>query len=160
MKKVRITTTNSKGKSFKIFSSPEAIYVWMNDPDMQDDDYMDPTVGNLVHLKKGEVMEVEWCGCEFVYENNSLLFRADYIRLGKLISEPTIFTEGKKIVGIQDGWITSDIIDFKSGTNELTKTTKLTSRSKHKFDLDELFSAREAYDEIEDEGPVGQKTLH
>ena len=160
MKKVRITTTDSKGKNFKIFNSPEAIYVWMNDPDLQDDDYMDPTVGNVVHLKKGEVMEVEWCGCEFIYEKESLLFRADYIRLGKQISEPTIFTEGKKIVGIQDGWVTSDIINFKSGTDKLMKTTKLTPRSKHKFDLEELFSAREAYEEMEDEEPEGQRTLH
>lgn len=147
MKKVRITTTRgSKGKDFKIFNSPESLYVWLNDPDLQEEDYLDPTLGNIVHLKRGEIMEVEWCGFEYVYEDGRLQFRADYVRIGKLISMPTAFLDNKEIVGIQDGWVTSDIISHKNKIDESTRVTKLTNRSKHRFDLDELFAAREAYD--------------
>jgi hypothetical protein len=162
MKKVRITVSKgSRGKDFKIFNSPESLYVWLNDPDLQLDPEMDPSLGNVVRLKQGEVMEAEWCGCEFVYEEDELLFRADYIRIGKLISAPTFFSGGKNVVGIQDGWIMSDTIAFKSYTDGLTRTTKLTPRSRHKFDLDELFSAREAYDSMEeDEEQNQEKTLH
>lgn len=151
MKKVRITVNKgSKGKSFNIFNSPESLYVWLNDDELQEDE-LDPSLGNTIHLKKGEVMEVEWCGCEYIYEHDRLLFRADYIRIGKLISTPSFFSRGKNVVGIQDGWIIDDIISFKSQSDDLTKTTKLTSRSKHKFNLDELFLARKSYDEAEDE---------
>lgn len=152
MKKVRITTTRgSKGKNFKIFNSPESLYVWLNDPELQEDDDLDPSLGNVVHLKRGEIMEVEWCGFEHVYEENRLQFRADYIRIGKLISMPATFLDNKEIVGIQDGWVTSDIISHKSKIDEFTRTTKLTPRSKHRFDLDELFAAREAYDSTYDQ---------
>jgi hypothetical protein len=152
MKKVRITVNKGvSGKAFKIFNSPESLYVWLNDPELQQDDELDVSLGNVVYLKKGEFMEAEWCGCEFLYEDNKLQFRADYIRIGKLISSPTSFLKGKNIVGIQDGWVLDDTISFKSGTDGLTKTMKLTSRSKHKFDLDELFAARIAYDEMEEE---------
>lgn len=161
MKKVRITVSKgSKGKDFRIFNSPESLYVWLNDPDLQTDDDLDPSLGNIVSLKRGEVMEVEWCGCEFMYENDVLLFRADYIRIGKLISEPTFFSGGKSVVGIQDGWVTSDMISFKSSVNDSTKTTKLTTKSKHKFDLDELFAAREAYDELSHEEVEESKIFH
>lgn len=152
MKKVRITVSKgSKGKAFKVFNSPESLYVWLNDPELQEDDYLDSSLGNIVYLRRGEIMEAEWCGCEFIYEEGRLNFRADYIRLGKLISSPTIFTGGKNVVGIQDGWVLDDTIAFKSYSDGLTRTTKLTERSKHRFDLDELFSAREAYDELEEE---------
>lgn len=151
MKKVRITVTRgSQGKYFNIFNSPESLYVWLNDPELQERK-LDSSLGNTIHLKKGEVMEVEWCGCEYIYEQDKLLFRADYIRIGKLISTPGFFSKGKNVVGIQDGWIVDDIIAFKSGTDDATRTTKLTTRSKHKFNLDELFLARKSYDEIEED---------
>jgi hypothetical protein len=152
MKKVRITTTRgSKGKNFKIFNSPESLYVWLNDPELQEDEDLDPTLGNIVNLRKGEVMEVEWCGFEHIYEDGRLQFRADYVKIGKLISVPVSFLDNKEIVGIQDGWVTSDILSCKSKTDESTKIVKLTARSKHRFNLDELFMAREAYDSTYDQ---------
>ena len=152
MKKVRITVSRgSQGKAYRIFNSPESLYVWLNDPELQEEPDLDPSLGNVVFLRQGEVMEVEWCGFENVYEDNRLQLRADYIRIGKLISSPTFFTGGKEVVGIQDGWITEDIVACRTSKDSDTRTTKLTPRSRHKFDLDELFSAREAYNELEDD---------
>lgn len=151
MKKVRITINKGHtDKEFKIFNSPESLYVWLNDTELQEEN-LDSSIGNIVNLKKGEIMEVEWRGCEYIYENDKLLFRADYIRIGKLINSPSMFLKGKDVVGIQDGWILSDTISFKSYSDEKTKTTKLTPRSKHRFDLDELFAARDEYDSEEEE---------
>jgi hypothetical protein len=151
MKKVRITVNKgSKGKSFNIFNSPESLYVWLNDPELQEDKKLDPSLGNTIYLKKGEVMEVEWCGCEYVYEKEKVLFRADYIRIGKMINMPS-FLDGKNIVGIQDGWVVDDIISFRTSADEAVKTTKLTTRSRHKFNLDELFLSKKNYDELEED---------
>jgi hypothetical protein len=143
MKKVRITTNKGVSeKEFKIFNSPESLYVWLNDPELQSENGIDSSLGNSVRLLKGEVMEVEWCGCEYIYEQETLLFRADYVRIGKQIKSPSFFTGGKSVVGIQDGWVLADTISFTSKSDTKTKTTKLTSRSRHHFDLDELFEAQ------------------
>ena len=151
MKKVRITTNKGVSeKHFTIFNSPESLYVWLHDPDLQGDDDVDPSLGNTVILLKGEVMEVEWCGCEHVYEEETLLFRADYIRIGKHVKSPSFFAGGKKVVGIQDGWVLGGSISFNSRLDEKIKTTKLTTRSRHNFDLDELFESRGDY-EVEEE---------
>lgn len=159
MKKVRITVKRgSKGKAFNIFNSPESLYVWLNDPDLQEDFDLDPTLGNTVYLKQGEIMEVEWCGCEYVYEDGELVLKTDYVRIGKLISSPTIFARGRNVVGIQDGWIAEGTVFFKTHSDDETRTTKLSSKSKHKFDLDELFSAREAFDELDE--PITDKNMN
>ena len=145
MKKMRITVNKgSSGKKFKIFNSPESLYVWLNDPDLQAEKKMDPSLGTEVHLKKGETMEVEWRGCEFIYEA-SFEARIDYIRLGKVVKVTPYLR--KDLVGIQDGWIVEAIMAFKPGVDDDTKTTMLTKKSKHKFDLDMLFAAMEDEEE-------------
>jgi len=143
MKKVRITLAKgSKGKTFRVFSSPEAAYVWLNDPYIQNEEELDPDIGITVHLKRGEVMEVEWRGCEYVKEEGQSLFKADFVRIGKTIKSPLFYTGGKTVIGIQDGWIV-DEVSFKTSTDEDSKTVKLTKKSKHKFDLDDLFASRD-----------------
>jgi len=161
MKKVRITTTRgSKGKAFKIFNSPESLYVWLNDPDLQAEVELDPSLGNTVHLQRGEVMEVEWYGFEHIYEDNKLQFRADYVKIGKLINTPMSFLYDKDVVGIQDGWITQDIIAHRNSVDDSARITKLTSKSKHKFNLEELFAARESYeDSYEDEEEMKENVI-
>ena len=70
MKKVRMTVQkDSVGKKFQIFNSPESLYVWLNDKDLQEIDELDPTLGTTIFLQSGETMEVEWMGCEFIVEN-------------------------------------------------------------------------------------------
>jgi hypothetical protein len=47
-----------------------------------------------------------------------------------------------KLVGIHSGWITDDIVSFKSGSDGIVKRTKLTNKSKHKFNIGEIFESR------------------
>ena len=130
MKKVRITVKKgSPGKKFQIFNSPESLYVWMNDPELQVEEKLDSSLGVTVYLKQGEVMEVEWLGCEFINET-SFYLRADYVRLGKHVKIGS--SSVKEMIGIQDGWVVDE-----------------TNRSKHKFDLDELFFARDEAQDFE-----------
>jgi hypothetical protein len=141
MKKVRITVKKgAKGKKFQIFNSPESLYVWMNDPELQSSDRLDPSLGVTIQLKQGETMEVEWLGCEFISEE-FFSTRADHIRLGKHIKITP--SPVKEIVGIHEGWVYEEIISFKSSSDGCTKTLRLTPKSKHKFDLEELFLSSE-----------------
>ena len=87
-------------------------------------------------------MEVEWRGYELIYENNDLLFKTNFVRLCKNMSS---IDKNKFVVGIQDGWILSGDIEFKTKTFKDYRTTLLNEKSKHKFDLDELFAERDEY---------------
>ena len=147
MKKVRITVKKgSPGKKFQIFNSPESLYVWMNDPELQVEEKLDSSLGVTVYLKQGEVMEVEWLGCEFINET-SFYLRADYVRLGKHVKIGS--SSVKEMIGIQDGWVVDEIIPFRNSSDKNVKVSRLTNRSKHKFDLDELFFARDEAQDFE-----------
>lgn len=127
------------GKKFPIFSSPEALYVWLNDPELKAAPRLDPTLGSTVFLRPGETMEVEWMGCEFFQEDGKI-YQVDEIRLAKTMKVKAL--DLNKIVGVHSGWTTREIISFKSGCDDDVKRQKLTQSSKHKFDIEELFKAR------------------
>ena len=140
MKKVRITVKKgSAGKKIPIFNSPEALYVWLNDPELQSAARLDPTLGYTVVLQPGEIMEVEWLGCEFFQENKDS-FCVDEIRLAKTMKIKGV--KGDKLVGVHSGWTIKDIIQFKSGGDSDISRLRLTPKSKHKFNIEELFQAR------------------
>jgi len=147
MKKIRIVAKKGKnGKKFPIFNSPESLYVWINDPEIKEKNELDPSLGVTVHLREGEVMEVEWRGFESIYEKNSLIMCANLVRIGKDIK--TSFKLSKPIVGVHEGWVIDEIIPFKSKDDDEARITLLKQNSKHKFDLDELFE--EHLDDIEE----------
>lgn len=140
MKKIRITVNKgSKGKKFPVFNSPESLYVWLYDEEIRASNKLDPSLGTMIHLRPGEVMEVEWMGCEYIYEEDGLKARADLVRLAKTMQVKTIST--KKLVGIYGGWTTDSIVRFKSEKSEDVRVTRLTTKSKHRFNIDELFDS-------------------
>ena len=147
MKKIRVTAKKgSTGKKFLVFNSPESLYVWLHDPDLKDNKELDPSLGTVVHLRDGEVMEVEWMGFENIFEDNKLIMCANLIRLCKDINTSVSFS--KPIVGIHEGWVTEDIMSFKSRSVKDVRTTLLSKKSRHRFDLDEMFE--EHPDDIND----------
>lgn len=158
MKKVRITIKKgSKGKKFLIFNSPEAFYVWANDPELQSSVKLDPSLGSSIFLRPGEVMEVEWLGCEFFQENKTTIC-IDQIRLAKSIKVNALGLN--KVVGVYEGWVTKEIISFKSGGDEDIKRLRLGPRSNHKFDINELFLSRGIKDNDQREETIDQNNLH
>lgn len=158
MKKVRITAgKDSKGKNFPIFTSPEAIYVWLHDSELRSSQKLDPSLGTMVLLRPGETMEVEWIGCEFLKEEGRLI-RFDQIRLAKTMNIKSLNLDSNKIIGVHSGWIIDDILSFKSSQTGGIRSTKLTNKSKHKFDIVELFISRGLINE-EDEYNVEPEDL-
>lgn len=140
MKKVRITVKKgSMGKKFPIFNSPEALYVWLNDPELQTALKLDHSLGSTVFLRPGEIMEIEWLGCEFFQEGGQT-FCLNHVRLAKTMKIKGL--DVNKIVGVHSGWVINEILSFNSGNDEDTKRLKLTLKSKHKFNIEELFLAR------------------
>lgn len=135
------------GKKFPIFSSPEALYVWLNDPELKSAPKLDPTLGSTIFLRPGEIMEIEWLGCEF-FQENSKIYQIDQIRLAKTMKIKAL--DLNKVVGVHSGWTTREIISFKSGDDEDVRRQKLSQNSKHKFNIEELFEARGLLDKDED----------
>lgn len=157
MKKIRITVKKgSQGKKFPIFNSPEALYVWMHDPELQTAPRLDPALGSTIFLRPGEVMEIEWLGCEFFQEGKKI-FQVDQVRLAKTMKIKALDVD--KIIGVHSGWTSQDIVRFKSGDDLDIKRLKLTSKSRHKFNIEELFHARGLLDRDE-EMKVEPKDLH
>jgi len=157
MKKIRITVKKgSMGKKFPIFNSPEALYVWMNDPELQEAPRLDPSLGSTVMLRPGEVMEVEWLGCEFFQENQQN-FCINQIRLAKTMKIKGL--DSSKIVGVHSGWTIKEIMSFNSTTDDNVKYLKLTTKSKHKFNIEELFQNRGLLNNDEDE-KIEPQDLH
>lgn len=109
---------------------------------------MDPDLGSIILLKPAETMEVEWMGCEFI-DDGGLIFRADQIRLAKTMKIKS--SSLNNVVGVYDGWTTEDIISFKNNSDVDARCSRLTTKSKHKFDINELFEARAALKEKEND---------
>ena len=143
VKKIRVKIKKGFGKKkIPVFNSPESLYVWLHDPELNNVVDLDPSLGTTLFLKEGETLEAEWMGFECVYDNKKFLFNANLIRLAKDIK--TNVKIDKPIVGIYEGWITSSILDFRSYSKEEIQINKLTNKSRHKFDIQELFDSRES----------------
>ena len=156
MKKVRFTVNRgSHGKKFPIFNSPESVYVWLNDPELKEAPRLDPTLGSTVVLRPGETMEVEWLGCEFICEENYVI-RIDQIRLAKNMRVKSL--QLNNVVGVHRGWTIEEIISFKPGKDTDIKRTRLTGKSKQKFNIEELFVTRGI--EEKDEFKLDLENLH
>lgn len=152
MKKIRITVKKgSMGKKFPIFNSPEALYVWLNDPELQTVLKLDHSLGSTVFLRPGEIMEVEWLGCEFFQEDGQT-FCLNHVRLAKTMKIKGL--DVNKIVGVHSGWVMNKILSFSSGDDADIKRSKLTSKSKHKFDIAELFLSRGLIEKEDDEDKI------
>jgi len=158
MKKIRITVKKgSMGKKFPIFNSPEALYVWLNDPELQAAQRLEASLGSTVFLRPGEIMEVEWLGCEFFQEDGQF-FCLNHVRLAKTMKIKGL--DVNKIVGVHSGWVINDILSFNGGDDEDVKRLKLTPKSKHKFNIEELFRARGLMADDEDKHEIDPASIH
>ena len=75
-----------------------------------------------------------------IQQENKASFCVDEIRLAKTMKIKGI--KGNKLVGVHSGWTTKDIIQFKSGGDSDISRLRLSPKSKHKFNIEELFQAR------------------
>lgn len=109
MKKVRLNLKRGiKAWSFTLYDSAESAYYLKDEPVMDDDveEYR-----RIVTMKRGESIEAEWLGAEWVYdEDDSKKYRKfDKVRLGK-ISKLKTSSRGTNYLELYSGWV--DHIDF------------------------------------------------
>jgi len=136
MKKIRIELKQGAlAKSLIIFDSAESLYFWLDN-----DKSKEPEGSLFVDITRDEFIEIEWMGCEFVYEKDNSVKRLDSVRMAKCMptknsGTPKIFT--------YNGWISSDSISFKDHEDNSSYTTILHDSSQWKLDFSVLFSDEE-----------------
>ncbi len=157
MKKIRITINKgATEKKFPVFNSPESLYVWLHDPVLQNNNRVDPDLGSIILLRPDEIMEIEWMGCEYIDDDHRIL-RVDQIRLAKTMKTKSSSLDN--IIGVYSGWTIEDTISFKGGITADIRRSRLTPKSKHKFDIGELFAARDTQ-EKKDNHKIDPANLH
>ncbi len=137
MKKMRITpNAGSDGRTFFLFDSPEAAYIWhvesMEDPGI---------IGSIrdvdvIRLSKDEFIEAEWLGCEFSADDNNVPVRIDNSRWIKANKEPR---SSGLLVSVHLGWTTDRVLKFKSYSDDDVTVKRLGARDEGAVDMQAVF---------------------
>lgn len=140
--RVQVAPHQSEAQSFLLFNSAEALYVWLKDRSDDPGDYM--SEAEEVIIVPGEYLEVEWRGCEFVYEGNDHQ-RMDFVRLAK--ASPSANASGM-IISIHYGWTIDEELPISDYEDENIIIRRLDPDEKQ-LDLAILFKDDEADEEDE-----------
>lgn len=160
MKKVRLSLRRGvKSWSITLYDSVESAY-YLKDEPFEENSSMIEDYRRVVTLSPGETLEVEWCGSEWVYDDDHLvegahsnklspffLHKFDDVRIGK--STPM---KGEDIptsrLSVYSGWVVGSSIDWKKGLSAAVRITPIKGRMRSKFDFSKLF-----LDEDDEERP-------
>lgn len=169
MKKVRLSLKRgSKPWSFTLYDSAESAFYLKDEPPYPDgfeEDYR-----KVVHLKPGEILEVEWIGSEWVFSddpedmlfkmillNNDAYDKYDKVRVGKIT--PMKGTQQKMgYLEVYAGWILGGHVPWASqDLQNGLKITEVKGRIQSKFDFPKLFSdpTMGLLQQQEEEQPLG-----
>ena len=135
MKKILVTIPKSSGeKTFTLFSTVEAAYVYTTSPEKIVDEQM---IGaEKIVLRDDEFLEAEWHGCEFIYDKPNETSRIDFIRCVKA-QKPK--NSAGLLVDVFSGWIIGDVLPFKNvKTKEIV--VNLISSEESKIDMSRFFA--------------------
>lgn len=154
MKKIRVALKKDrKSWSFVLFDSAESAFYLKDEKITEsDDEYY-----RVVNLDPADIIEVEWLGSEYVY-NDEYDTRAnqpmklqhekfDKVRLGKLTP---IVTKVQKTgyIELHSGWVSGDTFKWTSGDHqEDIRITRIKGKAVSKLDFEKLFSGRQQTDE-------------
>lgn len=147
MKKIRIEPKHSKNCSIKLFESPEAAYVWMNAKEDEKCEF-----GGDISLdgSKGEFVEIEWMGCEFVYDAELAggHERFDAVHIAK-VTPSTNPTQDLKdaLISLYEGWTTRQHVQFHDGEGDDRVTTSLNGDVGSKVNIGNLFQKLHDHEE-------------
>lgn len=141
MKKVRLSLKRGvKSWSFKLFDSAEAAYYLKNDERDKSDYHQ------KLSLIPGSFMEVEWMGCEYLYDSENPeegLPHNEYhesfskVRIAKLTKAKKI--KGRDYVELAVGWVRENEIPWSQDTHDNVKIIKINDNKKSKLDFSILF---------------------
>lgn len=159
MKKARINLSKGvKSWSFFIYDSSESAFYLK---DLADDEDFDEEYRRSVVITRGDFVEIEWMGSEWVHhEETGRDEKYDMIRLAKLVAKENSTTTG--YVEIYSGWTAGSTFDWtgRHNTNTMIKVIPIKGRMKHRLDFSKLFSYQKNEEENGDEMPHDPKELN
>jgi len=150
MRKIRLSLKPEvEGWSFDLFDSPEAAYYLGGEPPSPDDDFV-----YNIKIEKGDFIEVEWMGAEYVYAKSEAAEalgidegdRYDRVRLAKCY-EVTTNVANSGYVETYSGWVPKGTIPWSSRSHKQLKITRINRRNKPKLDFHSLFEDDVAHTE-------------
>jgi hypothetical protein len=152
VKKVRISLKRGAAPwSFTLYDSSESAYYLKDEPPYPDG--FEEEYRKTISLNKGEILEVEWIGSEWVFVDDHSDFlqkplrlnsqehdKYDKIRVGKIT--PTKGAEEKLgYLEVYSGWTFGDVVPWTQKTSQNgLKITQIKDVLQSKFDFQKLFS--------------------
>ena len=156
MKKVRLSLPRGvRSWSLVLYDSPESAYLLKDD--VENIVEVDEVYRRVVTLKRGEFLEVEWMGAEWVYGDdpdtiespteNATFEKFDRIRFVKSKSSRTA-SESTHYLETHSGWvITGTIPWYDTIPCTSLKITEIKGGNKPKIDFSLIFQSEEEYEE-------------
>lgn len=150
MKKVQLSLKRgSSPVSFTLYDSVESAYYLKDEPPYPDG--FEEEYRKIVSLNRGEILEVEWVGSEWIFDDGDsddpqeylrrggIFDKYDKVRIGKIT--PLKGTEEKMgLMEVYSGWTTSDAVPWHAKiTPEGVKITQVKGKIVSKFDFTKLF---------------------
>jgi hypothetical protein len=152
VKKVRINLKRGvRSWSFILYDSAESAFFLRKEPIYNDgmDEYR-----QVVNLRPGEIIEVEWMGSEWVYSGVSAGLgqeRFDKVRLGKLV--PIKGSTGDDaFIEAYSGWVVKEVPWTPDDSRKDVRITPLHGKVKPKIELSNLFSEQDEEPLVVSEG--------
>lgn len=148
MKKVRLNLKRgAKPWSFTLYDSAESAYYLKDEPPYPDG--FEEEYRKIVTLKRGEILEIEWVGSEWVFADEDFsIFRRppteydkyDKVRVGKIT--PVKGAEEKMgYLEVYSGWCFGGDVPWTSDKDQVgLRITEIKGSVVSKFDFPKLFS--------------------
>lgn len=149
MKKCRVTLADAetKTKFFYLFQEPKLLHSLVCSTSRKNLDKLlktHPEV-ELVSLKKGQWLEVEWNGCEIFYNGKSHV-STTFFRLIKAAYVPKKNSDSS-LLSIHFGWMLSDHLRITDGEKNGIKI-ELLKLSDEQYEFSELFQDNETVEDM------------
>lgn len=160
MKKIRLNLKRGvKSWSFTLYDSVESAYYMKDEPFMDDEieEYR-----RIVTLERGEIIEAEWLGSEWVYgeEDDAKYYKFDKVRMGKISNLKSQFTN-VNYLELYSGWVSSVEFPWKVDVSKNDiRITRINEKNVSKIDFSKLFlHQKEESDDKADDSRDDQDSL-
>lgn len=155
MKKVRISLKRGAAPwSFTLYDSSESAYYLKDEPPYPDG--FEEEYRKTISLKKGETLEIEWIGSEWVYQNEHEDFltkkidlgdnrfdKYDNVRVGKFIPAKGV-QEKMGYMTVYAGWISGGAVPWYSKESPKTLKIEEINNESEGFDLSSFLKDKDA----------------
>lgn len=149
VKRIRVTPRKGSNTwSIHVFDSAESAFYTRNAPGSIEK--LGDDVVRRVSIERGDQVEIEWIGSEWVYSGVEHGFdKYDHVRIARLLggAPPSLKDGDDDQVGyleLYSGWVHPDALRWSTGgTQNGARIFRLTERSRSRFDFNDLFSDNE-----------------